>query len=86
MDQVNWVQLGWAILAGLGVGLVVYMIGAFLDRARERRWDRDFHEVRDIVAPEQRDDADKAARTLDRELGRVFRTLGAPRKTKDTDQ
>lgn len=57
MDQVNWVQLGWGILFGLGVGLLVYMIGTAMDKVRERRWERELNaDVRDITAPEQRDD------------------------------
>lgn len=48
MENVNWIQLGLAGGLGLVVGLVVLLSGLWMDRCRERRFDREVRSLTEV--------------------------------------
>jgi hypothetical protein len=67
MDTVNWLQLGFALALGLLVGAAILGAGIWIDKAQERRWNREL----------QGTDADKAVGPITKMASRFRYRRGA---------
>jgi hypothetical protein len=53
--MINWAQITVALTLGLGVGVLILLIGIWIDKSRDRRWQRELEatELEELSEPEE---------------------------------